>query len=556
MTHMHNLLKHSILGAFLIFLVNNANGQNIFYTEGEDCYQEVRDDKIETSGEIITIGWEVSKLFPAPYQITLRKGEETLDKRETGNLPMYVVNVHELGEGEIEITSSRDMAPIIIKVNHRHSYAKLAWWSLAIMCIMVAGYLYIIRRRRKARQQTEQGDVSPLLRKTKKYDSATVLFSDIQGFTKIAEHMNPEQLVDELDRYFIYFDELVDKYNVEKIKTIGDAYMCAGGVPDLDSANPIEVALVGLGMIDYVKERQSKGAFWNMRVGIHTGPLVSAVLGNKKKAFDIWGDSVNTASRMESSGVPGEVNVSGDTYIKIADYFECEHRGKMPVKYKGEIDMYFIKRLKPEYAEAGSTCKPNRALITRMQAMKVDDVLSEYVDKLREEASDAFVDRMEMLMMQCEMLSFSESLSLVDTMLAKLLLLYTYSNEECPKATRIEISELNIKLKKMHFYDDDMEALSRLLNRAQQKHKPETHIEEIVSDTFNMMYGRMDYAKQVKVLYECAATSGRHFSKREWQKQQEHNLDNLTYYTNSARELAEVPIKEQKEILEQIIRQF
>ena len=177
-----------------------------------------------------------------------------------------------------------------------------------------------------------------------KYNFVTVLFSDIQGFTRIAEEMNPEVLIDELDRFFFHFDSVVEQYNIEKIKTIGDAYMCAGGIPEKNRTNPVEVVLAAVMMQQYMSklkaEAEAEGrSFWDIRIGIHTGTVVAGVVGHKKLSYDIWGDTVNTASRMESSGEPGKINISGTTYEFVKDYFVCEHRGKMPVKYKGELDM-------------------------------------------------------------------------------------------------------------------------------------------------------------------------------------------------------------------------
>jgi len=140
-----------------------------------------------------------------------------------------------------------------------------------------------------------------------KYNFVTVLFSDIQGFTKIAEEMNPEVLIDELDKFFFYFDSVVEKYGIEKIKTIGDAYMCAGGIPEKNRTNPVEVILAALEMKLYMLRLKDTSGFegmkyWDIRIGIHTGTVVAGVVGHKKMSYDIWGDTVNTASRMESSG--------------------------------------------------------------------------------------------------------------------------------------------------------------------------------------------------------------------------------------------------------------
>ncbi len=156
------------------------------------------------------------------------------------------------------------------------------------------------------------------------------MFSDIQGFTKIAEEMNPEVLIDELDKFFFYFDSVVEKFGIEKIKTIGDAYMCAGGIPEKNRTNPVEVILAALEMKAYMKNLKETSElegmkYWDIRIGIHTGTVVAGVVGQKKLSYDIWGDTVNTASRMESSGEAGKINISGTTYEFVKEFFTCEY---------------------------------------------------------------------------------------------------------------------------------------------------------------------------------------------------------------------------------------
>lgn len=189
------------------------------------------------------------------------------------------------------------------------------------------------------------------------YELVSVLFTDFKGFTQIAERLSPEELVKELDDCFRVFDDIIGKYGLEKIKTIGDAYMCAGGIPAKDKNNPLLITSAAIEIRDYMKSLKAEKAaknepYWELRLGIHTGPLIAGVVGKKKFAYDIWGDTVNTASRMESSGVVGEVNVSGKTYELIKNHFECEYRGKVEAKNKGQIDMYLVKGPKEGYQGA------------------------------------------------------------------------------------------------------------------------------------------------------------------------------------------------------------
>jgi len=181
----------------------------------------------------------------------------------------------------------------------------------------------------------------------KSYDSVSVLFTDFKDFTKLSELLTPKELVAEISECFSAFDAIMHQYGIEKIKTIGDAYMAAGGLPTANHSHPVDVVKAAIAIREFMAEQKIKKEaegklFFRIRIGVHTGPVVSGVVGTKKFAYDIWGDTVNTASRMESSGEPGKVNISETTYQLIKDNFNCTYRGKLAAKNKGEIDMYFV----------------------------------------------------------------------------------------------------------------------------------------------------------------------------------------------------------------------
>lgn len=185
------------------------------------------------------------------------------------------------------------------------------------------------------------------------YESVSVLFTDFKGFTKIAGGLAPKELVAELNDFFVAFDEITVRNNLEKIKTIGDAYMCAGGIPSINETHPVDTVNAGLEMQEYMRKtnaiRASKNQLtWGLRIGIHTGPVVAGVVGKKKFAYDIWGNAVNIASRMESSGEAGKLNISAATYELVNDKYDCEFRGKIYAKNVGDIDMYFVNSKKTE----------------------------------------------------------------------------------------------------------------------------------------------------------------------------------------------------------------
>ena len=183
------------------------------------------------------------------------------------------------------------------------------------------------------------------------HPSATILFTDFEGFSRISGLMSPEDLVEELDYCFSAFDQVIEKYHLEKLKTIGDSYMCGGGIPMPTSTHAFDVVLAALEIQRFMDTRKQKKfelnlPYWNTRIGIHSGSLLSGVIGKKKFVYDVWGDTVNLASRMESSGVAGRINISQSTFELVKDSFEVEYRGKIVAKNMGEVDMYLIKGIK------------------------------------------------------------------------------------------------------------------------------------------------------------------------------------------------------------------
>ena len=211
--------------------------------------------------------------------------------------------------------------------------------------------------------------VEPIL-----YDEASVLFTDFVGFTRFAEKLDPQNLIEKLDDNFRAFDNIVFKYRLEKIKTIGDAYMAVGGLPKVNNTHHLDAVLAGLEMQEYIhiqsKANQGNNEIWQLRVGIHTGNIVAGVIGERKFAYDIWGDTVNIASRMESSSEPSKVNISHTVHEKIQEFFQCTERGEIAAKNKGKISMFFVERLLPVYSQDLKGFTPNQTFWEKYRELK------------------------------------------------------------------------------------------------------------------------------------------------------------------------------------------
>lgn len=184
------------------------------------------------------------------------------------------------------------------------------------------------------------------------YESVSVIFTDFKDFTKVSEVLSPQDLVNTIDEYYESFDNLLSKYGAEKIKTVGDAYICAIGIPLETKDNAIKAVDLSMAILAEVNRIRAKlleagRPAFDIRIGVHTGPLIAGVVGIKKFAYDIWGDTVNTAARMQESGAPNRINISQATWQHVHDHFICHYRGKIAAKNKGEIEMYFVdERLK------------------------------------------------------------------------------------------------------------------------------------------------------------------------------------------------------------------
>lgn len=386
-----------------------------------------------------------------------------------------------------------------------------------------------------------------------KYNFVTVLFSDIQGFTKIAEETNPEILIDELDKFFFYFDSVVEKYGIEKIKTIGDAYMCAGGIPEKNRTNPVEIILAALEMKAYMNKLKETSElegmkYWDIRIGIHTGTVVAGVVGQKKLSYDIWGDTVNIASRMESSGEAGKINISGTTYEFVKEFFTCEYRGKMPVKYKGELEMYFVNQIVPELSDEKGG--PNRKFLVKIQLIKLQDIEEMIIKMFDDEAppnlyfhNSAMVKS---ITNQVELLSRAENLPDEDFINLKMASVFLYtgyiSGYEKPMEASMRLVEE--MLPRYGFSQENVELTKTIIVNSFTNHY-DSLIDNILHDGIYDYLGRVDYIKLTDRLLRERTEYGKHPENNTWIEFQKKQLTDHQFITTTAKLLRNVSVEDQ-----------
>jgi len=268
-------------------------------------------------------------------------------------------------QGEINLLT-KDMALTDIKLKRQQFTKKVLIVGL-ILVLLIALLIfrnYRIKVRTHKILDRQKGEIESLLLNIlpsevanelqvyghaipRNYEFVSVMFTDFKGFTAIADKMSPEELIQELNTCFVAFDDIIGKYGLEKIKTIGDSYMCAGGIPTADEHHVENMVKASLEICHFIRQYNQKRNLeglesWDLRIGVHVGPVIAGVVGKKKYAYDIWGSTVNIASRLESNGMPGKVNISSSVFELIKDKYSCSYRGKINAKNIGDIDMYFL----------------------------------------------------------------------------------------------------------------------------------------------------------------------------------------------------------------------
>lgn len=384
------------------------------------------------------------------------------------------------------------------------------------------------------------------------YKTVSVMFTDFVGFTKIAEKMKPSDLVNELDIYFRKFDEIIVRNNLEKIKTIGDAYMCAGGVPVRNNTNPIDACLAALQIQDSMRilreqaVREGRVVF-DLRLGINTGEVTAGVIGSEKLAYDIWGATVNQAQRMEMLGEPGKVTITGQTYKFVEPYFNCTFRGKARSKSQGFIDMYTVDQIKPELSIDGKGIFPNEKFkqivnlhfFSSINYYKAERHIMKVLEKnLSPKLHYHSIAHTKDVVRAIERLALSEGVTDEGLFLLKSAATYHDAGfvESYEKNEPVGARMAEEILPKYGYSQAHIEQIKKLIFVTQIPHNPTDLLEEIICDADLDYLGRGDFHEIADKLRRELREHGKIDSDRKWDEIQVQFLTSHRYFTQTAKQ--------------------
>jgi class 3 adenylate cyclase/predicted metal-dependent HD superfamily phosphohydrolase len=382
------------------------------------------------------------------------------------------------------------------------------------------------------------------------YKMVSVIFTDFVGFTKIAERMSPTELVEKLDVYFRKFDEIIVNNQLEKIKTIGDAYMCAGGAPVENTTNAVDTCVAALQIQEFMRIHKNEGQinntdFWELRLGINTGEVTAGVIGSERLAFDVWGATVNHAQRMEMLGEPGKVTITGSTFAFIEPFFECVYKGQALSKSKGALEMYTVERIKPMLSFNGQGMIPNQLfhqLFELYQTSAIDyyaaekEIFQFLEQQLSKKLFYHSLNHTMDVVKATERLALKEGVCDESLLVLKAAALLHDAGfiEQYDKNEFIGVRFAAEILPKHGFTDQHIEQVQQLIRVTSFPHKPSNLLEEIICDADLDYLGRDDFHEIADNLRLELRRFEKIGSDRKWDEMQLDFLSKHRYFTQTA----------------------
>jgi adenylate cyclase len=397
---------------------------------------------------------------------------------------------------------------------------------------------------------------------TLRFKLSTVLFADAHGFNNISSDMNSNKLVDNLDEIFLQLEKIVSRYEVRKVRSISDAIMCAGGIPQKNMTNPIEVLLVAVNMMYYIKDLQrTYGAdkIWNLRIGIHTGPVTAVISGRKKIQYEVKGETANLAMRIRSFCEPGNILISENTYELVKDLFLCEYYSRMPVKYRGDIELYQVKGIKSNYSLQGKGIIPNKRFSTRFGLIQFTDLQELMLNKLERELPGYLfyhnVKHTIDVVTQAELIGIGEGVDDEELLLLKTAALFHDSGHILGYDDHEYFATLIAReILPDYFYTQrQIESICDLIIATKMPPRPKNKLEKIMCDSDLDYLGRSDMIPVSNSLYRELKEMDKIGSLRDWNLLQIKFISGHQYFTKTAQSLREVNKQKQIERITKLI---
>lgn len=410
----------------------------------------------------------------------------------------------------------------------------------------------------KLNNDKNQGD--SIRNEKKRFDTVTILYIHIQGFSNI---VSPDSdltgQMDKLDNIILQFKEIAKKYHLVRLRTIGDQFICAGGMPEKDIANPIEITLAALEMLSIVESETNDEQVWSIQVGIHTGSVVAQVGGRTSSSYEVTGDTLNIASRIGSIGVKNTVIVSAISYEFVKELFDCHYLSLLPVKYQNKIELFAVDGIKPELALDSKRRLSNNVFRTRLMLIRFNDLQELILDKLEKELPKHLyyhnVKHTVDVVTECELIGWAEGVKDHPLLLLKTAALFHDTGHIVSYADHEDHSTDIAReiLPAYHYSPDEIDEVCRIIMATKLPPKPSDLLESIICDSDLDYLGRTDFIPVSNSLYEELSAQNRMTDLNAWNKQQLKFISSHQYFTKTARELREVKKQEQIERIKQLI---
>jgi class 3 adenylate cyclase len=412
----------------------------------------------------------------------------------------------------------------------------------------------LVVRLKDARLGMKEERYQDSVARIRKYKMATVLFAYITGFKQLTDNDSSEVVMDQLDEVLIEFDRILKKYKILKIKTIGDTYMAAGGIPEKNITNPIDVVMAAIEMNIFLNQlRRIDGVrYWNLSLGIHTGPVTATISGQKKVSYDIKGDTVNISHRMQGVSESGKILISVMTYELIKEFFVCDYYGRMPVKYKGDLEMFVVNGIRPEFSMRERGVMPNALFNTKFKLIQFTDIQEMILDKLENELPPYLyyhnVKHTVDVVTEVELIGWAEGLDDEGILLLKTAALFhdaghiiSYDDHE------FHGTELVRKILPGYGYSEEqIHKICEIIMATKLPPQPVDIYQKIICDADLDYLGRSDMIPVSNTLFKELNEQNKIGTLNEWNKLQVKFISAHTYFTKTAKSLREV--NKQKQI--------